>query len=412
MKNEIKKSISYGLLGFCLGLIFLFCSCSLEIPETINQEIAGLPDEVDFNYHIKPILSDRCFKCHGPDEKTRKAGLRLDVETLAFAKLASGNSAFSKGSVYGSEAAHRIVSTDLDVQMPPPDSNLRLSDREKAMFLKWIDQGAKWKEHWSFTSAKKTKASLLSVKKNKHVIDQFISDKLIENDLSFEEEATKETLIRRLRFDLTGIPPSISEIDTFLKDTIPGSYERLVERLMDSEAFAERLSLDWLDLSRYADSHGLHADGLRTMWPWRDWVIDAFKKNMPYDQFVTWQLAGDLLPNATKEQKLATAFNRNTPMTAEGGIIDEEWRLNYVFDRTETFSTAFLGLTVACAKCHDHKFDPISQKDYYQLSAFFNNVRELGMTGDDGDFGPLLYLPTENQEVQLEKLKTLISQHK
>ena len=185
MKKEIKNSIPYGSLGFCLGLIFLFCSCSLEIPETINQQMAGLPDEVDFNYHIKPILSDRCFKCHGPDENTRKAGLRLDVETLAFAKLASGNSAFSKGSVYGSEAAHRIVSTDLDVQMPPPDSNLRLSDREKAMFLKWIDQGAKWKEHWSFTPAKKTKASLLSAKDNKHVIDQFISDKLIENDLSF-----------------------------------------------------------------------------------------------------------------------------------------------------------------------------------------------------------------------------------
>ena len=410
MKKEIKYAIPYGSLSFCLGLIFLFCSCSLEIPETINQEMAGLPEEVDFNYHIKPILSDRCFKCHGPDEKTRKAGLRLDVETLAFAKLASGNSAFSKGSVYRSQAAHRIVSKDIDIQMPPPDSNLQLSDREKAMFLKWIEQGAKWKEHWSFTPAKKTKASPLSVKNNKQVIDQFISDKLFENDLSFEEEATKETLIRRLRFDLTGIPPSISEIDAFLKDTIPGNYERLVERLMDSESFAERLSLDWLDLSRYADSHGLHADGLRTMWPWRDWVIDAFKKNMPYDQFVTWQLAGDLLPNATKEQKLATAFNRNSPMTAEGGIIDEEWRLNYVFDRTETFSTAFLGLTVACAKCHDHKFDPISQKDYYQLSAFFNNVRELGMTGDDGDFGPLLYLPTENQEVQLEKLKTLISQ--
>ena len=179
---------------------------------------------------------------------------------------------------------------------------------------------------------------------------------------------------------------------------------------METPSFSERLTLDWLDVSRYADSHGLHADGLRTMWPWRDWVIDAFNKKMPYDQFVTWQLAGDLFPNATREQKLATAFNRNSPMTAEGGVIDEEWRLNYVFDRTETFSTAFLGLTVACAKCHDHKFDPISQKEYYQLSGFFNNVRELGMTGDDGDFGPLLYLPTANQEEQLQKLQTLIQE--
>jgi|TARA_B110000285_G_scaffold235616_1_gene318773 hypothetical protein len=398
----------FHCLGFYGMFIFLLSHCSLEIPKKINQEMAGLPEEVDFNYHIKPILSDRCFKCHGPDENTRKAGLRLDVETLAFAKLASGKSAFSKGSIYRSEAAHRIISMDPEIQMPPPFSNLQLTEREKAMLLKWIEQGAKWKEHWSFTPSKKINASLLSIKNNKQIIDQFISDKLTENGLSFEVEATKETLIRRLRFDLTGIPPSILEIDVFLKDTLHGNYERLVDRLMASKSFAERLSLDWLDLSRYADSHGLHADGSRTMWPWRDWVIDAFEKNMPYDQFVTWQLAGDLLPNATKEQKLATAFNRNSPMTAEGGIIDEEWRLNYVFDRTETFSTAFLGLTVACAKCHDHKFDPISQKDYYQLSAFFNNIRELGMTGDDGDFGPLLYLPSENQQAQLKKLKTLI----
>ena len=177
-----------------------------------------------------------------------------------------------------------------------------------------------------------------------------------------------------------------------------------MDRLLDTDAHAERLALDWLDLSRYADSHGLHADGIRTMWPWRDWVLKAFKQNMPYDQFVTWQLAGDLLPEATQEQKLATAFNRNSPMTAEGGVIDEEWRLHYVFDRTETLSTAFLGLTVACAKCHDHKFDPISQKDYFQLTAFFNNIRELGMTGDDGEFGPLLPLSNEATQTKLDQL--------
>jgi hypothetical protein len=231
---------------------------------------------------------------------------------------------------------------------------------------------------------------------------------LIGKKLDFEASATKETLIRRLSFDLTGLPPSIKQMNQYLKDSLPGNYERLVDRLMESNAFAERLTLDWLDLSRYADSHGLHADGIRTMWPWRDWVIKAFENDMPYDQFVTLQLAGDLIPNATREQKLATAFNRNSPMTAEGGVIDEEWRLNYVFDRTETFSTAFLGLTVACAKCHDHKFDQISQKDYYQLSGFFNNIRELGMTGDDGDYGPLLYLPSKNQEESLEKLESNI----
>ena len=178
---------------------------------------------------------------------------------------------------------------------------------------------------------------------------------------------------------------------------------------MSTNAYAERLALDWMDLSRYADSHGLHADGLRTMWPWRDWVLKAFKENMPYDKFVTWQIAGDLIPNKTREQDLATAFNRNTPMTAEGGVIDEEWRLHYVFDRTETLSTAFLGLTVACAKCHDHKFDPITQKEYYQLTAFFNNIRELGMTGDDGEFGPLLALPSKETEIKIKELNAKLS---
>ena len=397
-------------ISILLLLSFLFIKCTLVIPEEISQEIEDLPEVVDFNYHIKPILSDRCFQCHGPDKNTRKAGLRLDIEKLAFSKLESGKRAFSSTGLYGSESAHRIIGSDPEVQMPPPESNLKLTSREKALILKWIDQGATWKEHWSFTPPQKENPSPIAKEKYKHQIDQFVYDKLLENELEFEPQATKETLIRRLSFDLTGLPPSLPQIDSFLKDTLAGSYERLVDQLMETESFSERLTLDWLDVSRYADSHGLHADGLRTMWPWRDWVIDAFNKKMPYDQFVTWQLAGDLLPNATREQKLATAFNRNSPMTAEGGVIDEEWRLNYVFDRTETFSTAFLGLTVACAKCHDHKFDPISQKEYYQLSGFFNNVRELGMTGDDGDFGPLLYLPTDSQEEQLQKLQTLIEQ--
>ena len=221
-----------------------------------------------------------------------------------------------------------------------------------------------------------------------HPIDQFIKKRLDQEGLDFSPKAPKALLARRVYLDLTGLPPSTEELDAFLNDKNEKAFENLVDRLLDTDAHAERLALDWLDIARYADSHGLHADGVRTMWPWRDWVLKAFKENMPYDQFVTWQLAGDLLPNATQEQKLATAFNRNSPMTAEGGVIDEEWRLHYVFDRTETLSTAFMGLTVACAKCHDHKFDPISQKDYFQLTAFFNNIRELGMTGDDGDYGP------------------------
>lgn len=399
------------LLHF-LGILLFLSSCSISLPEEVAVEFNKINREVDFNFDVQPILSDRCYACHGPDAKTRKAGLRLDDEKIAFSKLSSGSKAFVSGSLYRSEAAHRILSDDPEKIMPTPDSKLSLSPREKAIILKWIEQGAEWKSHWAFLAPEKTAPSRTAQAQYPNEVDQFVYDKFQNLGLYFEPEADKEALIRRLTFDLTGLPPSLDQINQFLNDSLPGNYERLVDQLMGTTAFAERLTLDWLDLARYADSHGLHADGLRTMWPWRDWVIKAFEKNMPYDQFVTWQLAGDLLPNASTDQKLATAFNRNSPMTAEGGVIDEEWRLHYVFDRTETFSTAFLGLTVACAKCHDHKFDPISQKDYYQLSGFFNNIRELGMTGDDGDYGPLLYLPTKNQQAQLKKLDAIVEKTK
>lgn len=394
----------YGLIV----IIGILSSCSLEVPEEISNQYSSLPEVVDFNYHVKPILSDRCYQCHGPDEKTRKAGLRLDIESLAFSKLESGKRAFSAGNLYKSESARRILHQDPDIVMPPPEANLQLTQREKAMILKWIEQGAEWKEHWSFLTPQnktpKSKDNTLS-----HPIDMFVKNKLDQEGLDFSPKASKAILVRRLYFDLTGLPPSIEAVDEFINDNSEKAYENLVDRLLNTPAHAERMALDWMDLSRYADSHGLHADGIRTMWPWRDWVLKAFQENMPYDQFVTWQLAGDLIPEATQEQKLATAFNRNSPMTAEGGVIDEEWRLHYVFDRTETLSTAFMGLTVACAKCHDHKFDPISQKDYYQLTAFFNNIRELGMTGDDGEFGPLLPLTDEQTQSKLDQLNQSMS---
>lgn len=394
----------YGLIV----IIGILSSCSLEVPKEISDQYSSLPEVVDFNYHVKPILSDRCYQCHGPDEKTRKAGLRLDIESLAFSKLESGKRAFSAGNLYKSESARRILHQDPDIVMPPPEANLQLTQREKAMILKWIEQGAEWKEHWSFLPPQnkipKSKDNTLS-----HPIDMFVKNKLDQEGLDFSPKASKAILVRRLYFDLTGLPPSIEAVDEFINDNSEKAYENLVDRLLITPAHAERMALDWMDLSRYADSHGLHADGIRTMWPWRDWVLKAFQENMPYDQFVTWQLAGDLIPEATQEQKLATAFNRNSPMTAEGGVIDEEWRLHYVFDRTETLSTAFMGLTVACAKCHDHKFDPISQKDYYQLTAFFNNIRELGMTGDDGEFGPLLPLTDEQTQSKLDQLNQSMS---
>ena len=397
----MKKILAVVLTGFLL-------SCSLEVPNEILKEYSSLPEVVDFNYHVKPILSDRCYQCHGPDEKTRKAGLRLDVESIAFSKLNSGNRAFTSGNLYKSESAHRIIHDDPEVVMPPPEANLTLTNREKAIIFKWIEQGAEWKEHWAFLPPKKQKSKTDNTL-FQNPIDRFIKKRLEQEGLDFSPKPSKAILARRLYLDLTGLPPSIAELDAFLNDKSDHSYENLVDRLMNTDAYAERLALDWLDLSRYADSHGLHADGIRTMWPWRDWVLKSFKENMPYDQFVTWQLAGDLMPEATQEQKLATAFNRNSPMTAEGGVIDEEWRLHYVFDRTETLSTAFLGLTVACAKCHDHKFDPISQKDYFQLTAFFNNIIELGMTGDDGEFGPLLPLSNKETQAKLDQLNEGLS---
>tara|TARA_B100000575_G_scaffold50638_1_gene37383 strand:- start:2470 stop:5685 length:3216 start_codon:yes stop_codon:yes gene_type:complete len=380
--------------------------CSLTVPKEVEVKYEEIPEKVDFNYDVKPILSDRCYSCHGPDEKSRRAGLRLDQEKTAFMKLSSGRTAIDPGSISGSEMAHRILSDDPDEVMPTPESNLSLTNTEKAILLKWIEQGAEWKEHWSFLPIQGVSSS--SSDQYKNPIDYFISKKLKTNGLEFSPISSKEKLIRRLYFDLTGLPPSIDEVESFVNTNDKNAYLKVVNRLLDSDEHAERLTMDWLDVSRYADSHGLHADGIRTMWPWRDWVIKAFKDNIPYDEFVSVQLSGDMRENATKEEKLATAFNRNNPMTAEGGVIDEEWRLNYVFDRTETLGTAVMGLTLMCAKCHDHKFDPISQKDYYQLSAFFNQTREIGMTGDDGDFGPLLFLPDQKTEKKLNKLELAI----
>lgn len=390
---------------------FLALSCGPNLPDEVEVAYRDLPETVDFNFHVKPILSDRCFNCHGPDENTRKAGLRLDIEQNAFSELASGARAFVAHKPQSSASIARILSDDPEIQMPPPESNLSLSPTEKAMIIKWVEQGAAWKDHWAFAKPEKPQPKSIHEEWIAHnPIDGFIQQRLKQEGFRPSPEADKERLLRRVSMDLTGLPPTVQEIDSFLADQSNTAYERIVDRLLQTDAYAERLALDWMDISRYADSHGLHADGWRLMWPWRDWVIKAFKDNMPYDQFVTWQLAGDLLPNATKEQKLATAFNRNHPMTAEGGAIEEEFRLNYVWDRAETVGTALMGLTVSCARCHDHKFDPISQKDYYQLTAFFNNVKELGMTGDDGNYGPMLRLPDPETEKQLKTIEESIAE--
>lgn len=362
-----------------------------------------VPEVVDFNYHVKPILSDKCFACHGPDKATQKADLRLDTEEGAFRTvLESGGHPIVPGDLERSEAYQRIISTDLELKMPPPEFNVDLTPYEIEVLEKWIDQGAEYKPHWAFTPLTTVKVPEIGeAARANNPIDHFIVEKLDQMGLDPSPEATKEELIRRLNFDLTGLPPTLEAIETFVQDNSPKAYEKLVDRLLASPHYGERMASEWLDVARYADSHGYQDDKPRTMWPWRDWVIQAYNDNLPYDDFVTWQLAGDLLPDPTFAQKLATGFNRNHAISQEGGIIEEEYLAEYVADRVQTFGTAFIGLTLQCARCHDHKYDPLSQKEFYEMFAFFNNVNERGRIGYF-DLAPQPAIPYENQLLQEE----------
>jgi hypothetical protein len=345
-----------------------------------------LPDTVSYNFHIRPILSDKCFKCHGPDANKREAELRLDIADSAYAPLKETKGAFAiiPGRPDESELYKRISSTDTSYMMPQPDSHLgALTEYEIKLFRRWIQQGGKYETHWAFTAP--VKAPLPKVgNKNwvKNEIDYFILQKLDEKNLSHNEEADKERLLKRAALELTGLPPSIELMDKFLNDKSENAYEKVVDELMNMPLYGEKMAVHWLDVARYADSYGYQDDNVRTQWPWRDWVIHAFNKNIPYDKFLTWQIAGDMLPDANKEQILATGFFRNHKYTEEGGVIDEEYRIEYLIDKTKTFSKGILGLTVECAQCHDHKYDPFTQKDYYSLAAFFNNTKEIGYEGD------------------------------
>ena len=377
-------------LLYALVPVLVLSGCSRTAVDPALEDT--LPAIVDYNFHIKPILSDRCYTCHGPDENTREADLRFDTPEGLFAALSSDDrkKAIVPGKAHKSELVNRILHDDPEEVMPPPATNLTVSPYEVALLQRWIEQGANWKQHWSFIPpASPTPPSVTQQAQVVNVIDQFVVDRLAKEGLSPAKEASPEQLIRRLAFDLTGLPPTLAEIDAFLADTSPDAYETLVDQLLAKRAFGERMASEWLDIARYADTGGYQSDRLRRMWPWRDWVINAFNKNLPYDQFVTWQLAGDLLPDATQEQVLATAFNRNHRQTEEGGSIEEEFRMEYVADRTNTMSTAFMGLTMECARCHDHKYDPISQKEYYQLFAFFNNIDESGQTSFFTDAVPV-----------------------
>lgn len=365
-------------------------------------------EEIDYNLHIRPIFSDKCFKCHGPDENKREAGLRLDTESGAFAPLEDQPDKFAivPGNLSNSELWRRINHDDPEQIMPPPDENLKLSETEKKRIKRWIEKGAVYKKHWAFippTPPRIDSSSTPSWGENE--IDYLILQNMKRQGLKPAPVADKARLLKRLSFDLTGLPPSLELQNQFLADQDPDAYEKIVDQLLSSPHYGEKMAIQWLDVARYADSHGYQDDGYRSMWPWRDWVIHAFNENYPYDQFVTYQLAGDLLPQTDKEKLLATGFNRNHKITQEGGVIDEEYRIEYVTDRTNTFGKAFLGMTFECAKCHDHKYDPISQKDYFRTFAFFNQVPEKGIYGTiDASFAD-----PPNMEIEPEDLEDILA---
>lgn len=360
--------------------------------------------KIDFSRQILPILSDNCFPCHGPDAKNRKAKLRLDEEASA------KKSILVPGKRAESELFRRITTTDANEQMPPKKSNRHLTPAQMELLGRWIDEGAPWSTHWSFTKIARPPVPSVTkfADKVRSPIDAFVLARLEKEGLAPSPPASKETLIRRVTLDLTGLPPTPGEVDAFVNDPSPAAYNKVVERLLQTPPFGERQAWDWLDAARFADSNGYQGDGDRTMWPWRDWVVQAFNRNMPFDQFTIWQLAGDLLPNATAEQKLATAFCRNHMINGEGGRIPEENRIDYVMDMTETLGTVWLGLTFNCCRCHDHKFDPLSQAEYYRLFAFFNQTPVNG-GGGNPQTAPVLDIATDAQKAEAAKFGPMIA---
>lgn len=341
-------------------------------------------NEISFNTHIRPILSDKCFKCHGPDANKRATGFRLDNEASALAALKDYKNKYGivPGHPESSEVYLRIISKETDYMMPPPESNLTLTANEISLIKRWIEQGAVFQTHWSFIPLKPVKIPEVKNKWAYNAIDYFILDKLQAMDLEPSPVKYDAALLKRMMHDITGLPPTIAEQEAFEQNPSQSAYEKLLDKALSSAHYGEKMAIFWMDLARYADSHGYQDDGLRTMWPWRDWVIHAFNNNYDYKKFITWQLAGDLLPDKNKETILASGFNRNHKITQEGGVIDEEYRIEYVTDRTNTFGKGLLAMTFECAKCHDHKYDAISQKEYFSTFAFFNQLDEKGLVGD------------------------------
>ena len=393
----MKKNAAFFVVPFILIILLKYFSSDKFSDDYIDNSnadyeiinVSNVPETIDFNFHVNPILSDKCFACHGPDDKQRKANLRLDTKEGLYQMTEDLiKRVIDLDNLEESEMIRRIFHENKSIVMPPPESNLSLSEYEKNILKKWILQGAEWKKHWSFI--KPEKPEIPQIENNqwvKNEIDIFIAKNIENQNLEFSKMESKEILLRRLYFDIVGLPPSLDEIDQFLNDKSENSYEKVVDELLKSQNYGERMASIWMDIARYGDSHGYQDDTERTMWPWRDWVIHAYNKNLPYDEFITWQLAGDLIPNATKEQIIATGFNRNHKITQEGGVIPEEYRVEYVADRAITTSKLMMGLTMECARCHSHKYDNITHDEFYGFYGFFNNINEKGLIAY-GDFAP------------------------
>ncbi|MEC7499817.1 MAG: DUF1549 domain-containing protein, partial [Planctomycetota bacterium] len=374
-----------------LSLIFvIFFSSSSSSPA----------EQISFNKHIRPILADRCFVCHGPDATTREAGLRFDREESAKQPSTdSGETAIVPGQPEMSELLRRLSASD-DLQMPPPDSNLSVTQDEIELIRRWIAEGAKWERHWSLISPVKAEApAVANLSWPVNSIDHFILRRLEVEGLEPTRQASKAQWLRRVSFDLTGLPPTLEELDDFLSDESEDAYGKAADRLLESRSFGERMAQEWLDVARYGDTDGLFEDHPRSIYPWRDWVVDAFNENLAYRDFIIWQIAGDLLPEASVEQQVATGFLRNNPTSNEGGIIDEDYRVKYLVDRVNTTATAMMGLTLECAQCHDHKYDPMTQREYYQFAGFFNNL--VGNGNTKGATAPTLRRLNEEQAARV-----------
>jgi hypothetical protein len=377
-----------------------------------GRAFATTPGAVDFDRDIRPILSDNCFACHGPDEKQRMANLRLDIKDGIFADR-GGHPVITRGSAAASRLYQRISAPDKAKRMPPPYSERSLTAQQIELIGKWIDQGARWEMHWAYIPPKRPDVPKVNdTSWPRNPIDNFILARLEREGLRPSPEADRATLLRRVSLDLTGLPPTPAELDAFLVDKSPDAYEKVVDRLLRSPHYGERMAMQWLDLARYADTHGYHIDSHREMWHWRDWVIDAFNRNMPYDEFTIEQLAGDLLPNPTLQQRIATGFNRNHMINFEGGAIPEEYQTEYVVDRVEATSATWMGMTLGCARCHDHKYDPIKQRDFYRFFAFFNTIPEKGLDGRRGNAAPIVQIPSPQQAIEIQQVKDTLDRTK